>query len=286
MKKIQIGFLGYGTRALDELMEHPDFEVRYFIVPRKSLCGEVYEAMETYKHLLKIILVSDNKELAKILSDIHDVNCFLMNACPLILNEQVLSCMEIYNIHPGDLNYNRGHHPHLWTVLLEERKSKITLHKVDTGIDEGLVIKSVPVLIGGQDNAGEVLRKLEDQIPLLLDALYGYRMKGVPPEGVITGGGYRRKMEHSDYEIDLEQDNEQDIRRKIRTRSMHHGAFIKSGGKRYYVDGIKNYYYQPNWNLHNENIIFEADEDNGTFFVAAGNQIIFFHLNKIEEGKL
>ena len=48
MERIRIGFLGYGTRALDALMEHDGFEVKYFLAPVSRLCEDVYNARKRY----------------------------------------------------------------------------------------------------------------------------------------------------------------------------------------------------------------------------------------------
>lgn len=179
MVQLRVGFLGYGTRALTALMEDKRFDVRYFFAPKKRLCKDVEEAYEAYHDQLEFAVVDGNKDLAKRLSGIHDVDCFVMNACPIILNQEVLDLMVVFNIHPGDLSYNRGHHPHLWTVLLGEPSSEIVMHQVNCNIDDGKVLKSVKVDILPDDNAEVVLNKLEDQIPVLLDALYNLRVNGI-----------------------------------------------------------------------------------------------------------
>lgn len=283
LEKIRIGFFGYGTKALDALMQHPFYDVRYFIIPDKRLGREVYEAMECYKAELTIKIISNNRELARVLENMRDVECFLMNASPVILNNKVLEGMRFFNLHPGDLLGNRGHHPHLWTVLLGERKSRITLHAVGTAIDLGEVIGSVPVIISGDDNAGDVLSKLEAQIPVLLNTLYKYLREGVPCEAVVREGGYRRKMEYGDYKINTETDTPELIRRKIMARSLHHGAFIKKDNIRYYVDRIDKIFELPDgFPLHMEEMLLEVDEQNNVLYLDTGVRFYIFHLNKFE----
>ncbi len=237
MKKINIGFLGYGTRAVDALMADKRFNVKYFLTPRSRLCGEVYEAAEKYKETLSLEIISSKSDLAKRISEIKDVDCFLINACPFILTAEILSHMDFYNIHPGDLRTNRGHHPHLWSVLLDERETKICLHKVNVHIDLGEVIEDVTVKLDGTENSLEVLNKTEDHIPLLLDGLYRYLTGQQGVKYTVTDGIYRPAMTYSDYEI-TPLDSPKDIDRKIRARYMHSGAFFLSDGKRIYTDSI------------------------------------------------
>lgn len=283
MGKIKIGFLGYGVRALDSLMEHPMFEVRYFFAPKARLCKEVYAAREKYKDCLAMEVIEDKKELAMRFGQISDVDCFLMNACPIILDSGALSKMEVFNIHPGDLRYNRGHQPQCWTVLLGEGQTKITLHKVGKDIDTGPVIKSVDIKVLPDDNAGDVLNHAEDKIPILLDALYRHLTEHTAYEAVVENGGYRRIMAYADYEIHLSIDTKEQIKRKILSRSMHHGAFFMYGEERIYVDGIVS--YKEYKERQDSAITIWIEEEEGLVHIHSLWRSVVFKLNKIEEAK-
>lgn len=239
MDQINIGFLGYGTRALDALMEHPLFSVKYFIAPQSRLCEDVYEAHAKYSHI-PFYVVRDNDELAAVLSECSDVTCFLMNACPIILNDKTLDKMPVFNIHPGDLRHNRGHQPHMWTILLGETESRIVLHEVTPKIDDGVVVRSETIDVTDEDDGLTLLNRLEDRIPYLLDGLYDYLCKDAPPEDEIHNGDYRRVLTYEDYRIDfarVEDDNfVTETSRKIRARAPKHGAFFHFDDKMIYVN--------------------------------------------------
>ena len=237
MTKLDIGFLGYGTRALDALMSDRRFNVKYFLTPKSRLCYDVYECAEKYKDRVNMEIIGSKKELLERISEIKDVSCFLMNACPFILTKEILDKMDFYNIHPGSLFTNRGHQPHLWTVLLDERETEICLHKVNTEIDLGYVIESVKIELTGKENSLEVLNKAEDNIPKLLDGLYNYLTGKKKVKYLVKEGKYRHIMDYSDYKIN-DNDNIEDIDRKIRARYMHNGAFFERDGKRIYVNEI------------------------------------------------
>ena len=217
---IDIGFLGYGTRALDALMADKRFRVKYFFAPRPRLCEDVYNAADRYKDKLKLEIINNKAMLAERFSQITDVSCFLMNACPFILNEAVLSHMDVYNIHPGSLKTNRGHHPHLWTVLLGEKYTSICIHKVNTQVDLGDVIEEVDIKLTGKENALEVLNLAEDRIPLLLDGLYGYLTGSKGIKYSIDSGMYRPVMTYEDYRL-TKDDSLESADRKIRARAAH-----------------------------------------------------------------
>lgn len=277
-EQLKVGFLGYGTRGLDALMEHPDFQVNYFFAPRARLCQDICDARARYRGRFRYAEVENNRDLAARFAQIRDVDCFVMNACPIILKQEVLDQMDVFNIHPGNLENNRGHHPHLWTVLLGEKSSRITLHAVNCRIDDGVVIKSVEEDISPEDSAGDVLNKLEDHIPELLTALYAYRTGSVTaPERVIHGGGYRRPMTYGDYEIRPDTDDAAMAKRKILARSMHHGAFVTEGGVRYYVDRMLG--MAP---AAKQGPAVTVDRQAGTVVVRLQREDVLFHLGKIE----
>lgn len=238
MEKIKIGFYGYGTRALDALMEHPDFEVRHFLTPASRLCPEVYEAERRYRKEIPMVAVKNRRELAERIGAVTDVSCFLMNASPIILDEAILSRMHFYNIHPGSLSNNRGHHPHLWSILLDEKETEINLHRVTPEIDLGEVIETVRVPVLPDDTSLTLLNRAEDQIPKLLDTLAAYLRGECGGKGVVREGGYRRMMVYGDYRFDPEHDTLWDMDRKIRARAMHSGGFFEVGDRRIYTDRI------------------------------------------------
>ena len=283
-KTIRVGFLGYGTRALDALMEHDGFEVRLFVAPQSRLCSDVYDARIKYPDI-DFIIARNNEDLAGIFDRYSgEVDCFLMNACPIILNRDVLNIIPVYNIHPGDLSINRGHQPHLWTVLLGEKNSEIVLHSVTPNIDEGDIIAMYRCDVTEDMDSLDVLDLLEDHIPDLLDGLYDHIVNNAPPLDHVVGGDYRRVMVHSDYEFkagDIDKPGfKEDVLRKIRARAMHHGAFFMNGDQRIYVDRL----------LFDESIDPVSDDPSdvrvsihGTVvFIEKGDRRFVFNVNKKE----
>lgn len=240
-EKISIGFFGYGTRALDALMVHPAFDVRYNWAPEKCLCNDVYEADKRYKEKVPLQIIKNRNDLLTQLKKVNDVRCFLMNASPIILTKPILDLMDFYNIHPGNLANNRGHHPHLWSILLDESETQINLHSVTPEIDLGNVISSITLPIQKEDTSFTLLNRAEDHIGELLSDLAEYLNGRRSAIRCIEEGIYRRKMTYEDYQINPETSTLADMDRKIRTRAMHSGAFFAQDGRRYYVDKILDY---------------------------------------------
>lgn len=268
MENIKIGFYGYGTRALDALMEHPDFTVLHFLTPGSRICGDVYEAERKYRKYFPMVTVANRRELAEAVGQIDDVSCFLMNASPIILDETVLGRMDFYNIHPGSLRDNRGHHPHLWSILLDEKETEINLHQVTTEIDLGKVIEMVKVPVLPDDTALTLLDRAEDEIPALLTSLAAYLRGERPEKDIVLKGGYRRQMSYEDYRFDPETDTLRDMDRKIRARAMHSGGFFQVGDRRIYADRILSGFDRNDWNVPDGGATLkERETESGTTIV-------------------
>lgn len=278
--RIRIAFLGYGTKALDALMADERFDVKYFFAPEKRLCADVYEAQARYADRVSLQVVRNNDALKEKLSECSDIDCVLINACNIIIREDVLALVPFFNIHPGSLHNNRGHQPHLWTVLLGESESEIVLHQVTPGIDEGGIVARYPMPIPADWNAGQVLDGLEAHIPELLTGLYHFMLGESGILEKVYGGQYRHIMTPEDYRIDFDAIGdtaafEKDMDRKIRCRSMHHGAFFLSEGERIYVD-----------RLEEKTPLSEAGPDTVTFcgldqvLVTTHQNRYLFHINK------
>lgn len=285
MDKIKIGFYGYGTRALDALMEHPDFQVLHFLTPASRLCDEVYEARRKYGTYFPMVTVSNRGELTEELGKIHDVSCFLMNASPIILDKAILEKMDFYNIHPGSLRNNRGHHPHLWSVLLDEKETEINLHQVTPEIDLGAVIGMVRVPVLPWDTSLTLLNRAEDQIPLLLSSLSAYLRGERGPVDVVRQGGYRRQMTYEDYRFDLEHDTLWDMDRKIRARAMHSGGFFQIGQRRVYADAILSGFNRGDTGIRPDmgQTGFELTETDGSVILKREGKKAVFSISKITD---
>lgn len=277
--------MGYGTRALDALMVHPDFKVAYFWTPQSRLCDDVWKAAKRWQDQVSLTIIKNRDDLLEHVKAVDDVRCFVMNASPIILTEPILERMDFFNIHPGNLAGNRGHHPHLWSILLDEKETQINLHTVTPQIDLGKIIDSITVPVLPDDTSLRLLNRAEDHIGELLTTLAKYLRGECREKSVITSGGYRRKMTYEDYRIRPESDTVKDMDRKIRTRAMHSGAFFALDGKRYYVNRILD---QPEHDTENKResgtpILPAISEQEGILTFCRGTETIRFQESKITD---
>jgi methionyl-tRNA formyltransferase len=69
----------------------------------------------------------------------------------------------IINLHPSYLPYNRGSHPHIWS-LIEGTPAGVSLHYMVESIDEGPIIDKKEVRVEPQDTARTLYDRLTRQM--------------------------------------------------------------------------------------------------------------------------
>ena len=76
---------------------------------------------------------------------------------PSIIHEPLLNLTSrgFINTHPSLLPFNRGKHPNFWSIV-SETPFGVTLHKIDSGIDTGMILVQREIPISWTDT-GETL---------------------------------------------------------------------------------------------------------------------------------
>ena len=243
------------------------------------MCNEVREAGERYSDQFPMEVIHSKQELITRFEQIIQegkVECFLINACPYIIPESLIQRFDFYNIHPGSLHNNRGHQPHSWSVLLDEKETKIVLYKISAGIDEGKVVAEKNIEVMPQDDEGTLLNRTESYIPELLARLYDHIETNTPFLYLAYNGEYRVNMVREDYCFHLGMEPFEMLDRKIRSRKLHSGACIyDEKGKRWiYVNEILSKEYNA------ENIVSLKQQEE--FLLLYQNQeMVKCHISKI-----
>ena len=90
---------------------------------------------------------------------------------PNIIHEPLISlpCRGFVNTHPSLLPYNRGKHPNFWSIVTETPFG-VTLHKVDSGIDTGMILAQQVIPISWTDTGESLYQKsLQAMFVLFVD---------------------------------------------------------------------------------------------------------------------
>ena len=169
---------------------------------------------ETYSKLYKIFLFEENFQ-SQIAEFIKNEKIFfgLIYSYDVLIKENILNIenFELVNIHAGKLPEYRGANVLNWSIINGEKKTFISLHKVEKEIDSGDLIYELEVQIDEMDTASSLLDKINLKIiseaPNILylyleKSIKTYKQKGViryfrkrkPEDGFFTWVG-------SNYEI-------------------------------------------------------------------------------------
>jgi methionyl-tRNA formyltransferase len=155
-----------------------------------------------------------------------------------IIPQQIIDKYQIFNIHPGNLTTNRGGHPISWSILLGDKSTCLSLHKINEHIDLGLLISTYEVDILESDGFIELEKKLNGGLDYILCDLYDYLLGKICGKN-ITEGKYNPKIQKKDIIIDVDRDSFEKINRKIRSQSAYNGAVLPIKNYEFYVKGIK-----------------------------------------------
>ena len=252
---IRVGYLGYSERMLLNLVDNKDFELCFAI-------GKSGRVSYDYKNVvatrgINYIEINSKKELLQQTDLFKTVDVILMYKFEFILPASVVDNYRVINFHGGDLRTNRGAHAVVWTILLQEPSTCLSCYQLTGGIDEGLLINQYNVSVFETDTPHELNCRLMDGIPSLLKDIVAF-INGGKQAVAITGGTYRRKINETDYTIDLEHDDITTIRGKINSQKHYSGALIRYNGTEYRT---KEYYVCRESAVNNENdIIFNSNE--------------------------
>ncbi len=85
-----------------------------------------------------------------------------------ILPPSVVQSRLCVNLHPGYNPYNRGWHPHVFSML-DGSPVGVTLHLMDERIDTGAIIDRAAVPVEATDTGGDVLEKIYDLEKVMFD---------------------------------------------------------------------------------------------------------------------
>ena len=94
-----------------------------------------------------------------------------------ILKADIINCFPqgIINLHPSYLPYNQGRNTNVWP-LIDNSPAGVTIHKIDTGVDTGLILIQKIVEIYQTDTAKTLYKRLEKEM-FKLFALNWNRLK-------------------------------------------------------------------------------------------------------------
>jgi len=147
----------------------------------------------------------------------------------------------IINLHPSYLPYNRGSHPHIWS-LIEGTAAGVSIHYMVESIDEGPIIDRKEVRVEPQDTA----RTLYDRLTLEMVEIFKQNWPDIANDNVeaeeqdLSQGSTHYQRELGDLcELKMgEKVKVGDFLERLRalTYPPYRTAYFEKYGKKYYVE--------------------------------------------------
>lgn len=233
-------YFGNSIEMVNYIVKSNLFSLSVWICERKVLD----DLLPTAERLgIPIIGVSSHCELEKYVEHYSLLKLAIMYSFGIIITSRILKKVDVFNFHPGSLERNRGRNPIEWAIILGWDKDEMSLHKIDEGIDTGLLISASTILIDNNDTVSIIRKKMNNTIPALLSILNDF-LEGRIKASQIKPGIYRHRITEKDYTIYPGKDNEEEIKNKIRSQQDYNGAVLIKNGIKVHIKEYTDYLLQ------------------------------------------
>lgn len=233
-KTFSINYLGESVSFLESLKNDKRFTIQNVFCENKRLNNNLIHSASNL--LCPIEGKNDLEE--KITKRLSKVDFNIIYSFPIIIPPSLIEVTDFYNIHPGSLYDNRGRNPIVWSLILGDDKTVITLHKITKEIDCGVVISEQEVLIDEDEKFSTLKYKLESKFKNMLNDLYNFIISDNINYKTIQDGIYRKKITEADITIDIQNDSSKIIKRKINSQDVYNGALLVANNQTYRVGSI------------------------------------------------
>ena len=169
-KNKTICIAGKNKCAIDSLTyllkKYPDFEI--LALPNKSDDGN-----DTWQKSFKKFAQKNKVPITNLKNLYNKENLYFFSLeFEEILNTKLFKSKNLFNFHFSLLPKYRGCHTNFYQILNGEKKSGVTLHKIDKGIDTGMIIDSLSFKIQINTTAYQNYLKLLNTSVILFKKLF------------------------------------------------------------------------------------------------------------------
>lgn len=235
MQVIDIVYIGSSAIGLQRMIENDSFSVKDVLCLETRVNEPLIET--ALRHGFEIKKFKWIKEFRELIKTYPETMPFFIYQLDMLVPADLTSKYSFYNLHRGNLFTNRGPTPDIWPILLGDKETSISLHKINDKIDAGILIDSYEAAIDDTDDVPSIKRKLEEGLPKLIRSLHEYLSGG--RKGIeLMDGAYRPWITEQDFTIDLAADSMETISRKIRCQRQYNGAILHADGVKHYILGI------------------------------------------------
>lgn len=146
----------------------------------------------------------------------HSITCDVLLSINylFIINKPIIEIAKLHaiNVHGSLLPKYRGRTPHVWAIINGEKKTGISAHRIEEGVDTGDIVLQKEIVINENDTGAIILEKFRNLYPELLDELLNkiildtieflpqnndiatYFDKRTPENGLINWNWFRERI--------------------------------------------------------------------------------------------
>jgi len=166
----------YGLVSFVHMLVHIVWHKLLDILSRLMPMNTTYSMKQTFTRFRVPIAeaISPNGEAFRERLKTEGVELLVSVACPRILKDPVLNTPPkgAINYHTALLPKYRGRQPLFWAMLHDEDEVGVTVHEMDSDIDNGPIVKQLRVPIDKEDSLHSLyLKTIKQGAPLLLEAI-------------------------------------------------------------------------------------------------------------------
>jgi methionyl-tRNA formyltransferase len=219
----KVGYIGNILQVPEFIFHDFEFKLEMIICEKDRLNDDLLTF--SLVRNIKLYPIVNTIEIEAIIEKNNDIDFFIMCSFGKKITRNILTQVDIYNIHHSRLPYYKGRNPTFWATIADEKEVGISIHKVVDGFDEGDIIsqRTLPFYIWMTEK--DLYYDLIKNIPELISDLKKY-IKGLIKARKNENGYYYKPISETDYIIDLYNDTPTSIYNKVRSQKRYNGAKI------------------------------------------------------------
>jgi len=212
---------------LQYLVSQPVYDLQIVFADRSRVTEKFVELCKNNGISLLLIDCDAQIETEKL----RNIEFVVIYKTKVIVHQRLLEKCLFFNFHSGNLMTNKGPTPIVWTILLGEKTTVLSLHRIDAKIDEGILIAEYQQEITEKDTTVTIEKRLEQGFPYLFAQLEAF-LDGRLPGRAVPQGNYRRRIVFADYALSQADDAEM-VSRKVRSQAAYGGLHYTVNGKNF-----------------------------------------------------
>ncbi len=256
---LKIGILISGVLGLKSLLTlHRNNKIKLSCVFSDNNSKEILEYC--INHNIKVFKGNPrNKRALNFVKNIGEIDLFFSINYLFIIEKELIEYPKLFslNIHGSLLPKYRGRTPHIWAIINGEKKTGITVHKIDTGIDTGNILVQKEIEITNNATGGEILNKYSMIYPKLINEIISIIIDGkyVFTKQIENEATYFGKRIPNDGEINWDWSKERIMNWVRALADPYPGAFTYLNNEKMIINSILFSEHGYSYNMNNGTVL-------------------------------